>query len=251
MSRQPSKDASNIARRRAAARDDMRTSYVARHREIVRVAAQVFKERGFLGTTLSHVADALGTDRASLYYYVSSKEALFQEIVADAVRLNLGTSVAGWDDHAPAPEKLRRLIEGLMMAYVEHHPVLFILLQENVDHLAPEHGEWAEEIKRFNEDYERMIVDIIQAGQDDGTLRATAPAWLLAHGIIGMVGWSYRWFDPEDSSLTAQEIGAAFADTVLLGLTLERPKRRARSAVNGDVTAAAPRPRRTRRAAST
>src|SRR4051794_26793315 len=60
---------SNIARRRAAALDDARPEYVERRREIVRAAAGVFKARGFAGTTLGHVAEALGVDRASLYYY--------------------------------------------------------------------------------------------------------------------------------------------------------------------------------------
>jgi hypothetical protein len=32
-----------------------------------------------------------------------------------------------------------------------------------------------------------------------------------------MVGWSNRWFNPDKSPITAQEIGVGFADTLLLG----------------------------------
>jgi TetR/AcrR family transcriptional regulator, cholesterol catabolism regulator len=76
-------------------------------------------------------------------------------------------------------------------------------------------------MKQINRQYERVLIEIIQAGQDAGTLRDTAPAWLLAYGIIGMVGWTNRWFDPNKSSVSAQEIGRAFADMLLFGLTAD------------------------------
>ena len=219
MAKRSSNGPSNIARRRAAARDDGRTGYVDRRRGIVTAAAGVFKERGFRGTTLSHIAEAMGSDRASLYYYVGSKEEVFHEIVSDAVHLNLATASAIRDGDGSAPDKLRRLINGLMVSYAEYYPVLYVLIQENLNHVGPEDTEWAEEMKRVNREYERVLIDIIQAGQDEGTLRASAPAWLLAYGMIGMVAWSNRWFNPNDSPVGADEIGAVFADTLLAGLT--------------------------------
>jgi TetR/AcrR family transcriptional regulator, cholesterol catabolism regulator len=213
------KEASKISRRRAAALTGATSGYVDRRREILEAAAQVFKERGFRGTTISHVAEAMGADRASLYYYVSSKDELFQEVISEAVTVNLAAAKAIRKDEGPAPEKLRRLIEGLMASYGEYYAVLYVLIQENLSHVAPEQSDWAKEMKRINRQYERVLIDIIQAGQDEGTVRASAPAWLLAYGIIGMVGWTNRWFNPDKSPITAQEIGAAFADTLLSGLT--------------------------------
>jgi AcrR family transcriptional regulator len=212
------REPSNIARRRAAARGDGRAEYAERRQEIVRVASQVFKERGFRGTTLGHVAEALGVDRASLYYYLSSKEELFQEIVQAAAAVNVAAAEAIRDSDAPAPEKVRRLIEDVMAAYAEHYPVLYVLLQENLNQVAPEHSEWAAEMKAVNRRYERIVIEIVQAGQDDGTLNASVPAWLAAYGIIGIAGWTNRWFNPAESPVTAQEIGGAFAGMVLDGL---------------------------------
>ena len=214
MGREPS----NIARRRAAARGDGRPEYAERRDEIMRVASRVFKERGFRGTTLGHVAEALGVDRASLYYYLSSKEELFQEIVQEAALVNVDAAEAIRDSDATAPEKVRRLIEDVMVSYAEHYPVLYVLLQENLNQVAPEHGEWAAEMKAVNRRDERIVIDIVQAGQDDGTLNASVPAWLAAYGIIGIAGWTNRWFNPADSRVTAEEIGSAFAGIVLAGL---------------------------------
>jgi hypothetical protein len=36
---------------------------------------------------------------------------------------------------------------------------------------------------------------------------------------MGMLGWTNRWFNPDESAASAQEIASAFADTVLLGLS--------------------------------
>jgi TetR/AcrR family transcriptional regulator, cholesterol catabolism regulator len=214
-------EGSNIARRRAAARDDATSGYVERRRAILRAAAQVFKERGFRGTTFNHVGEAMGADRATLYYYFSSKEELFQEVVSEAVKVNLATAIAIRKDAGSAPEKLRRLVEGLMASYAEYYPGLYLLIQENLSHVAPERSDWAREMRRVNREYERVLIEIVQAGQDEGTLRNTAPAWLVAYGIIGMVGWTNRWFNPSKSRVSAREIGAAFADTLLLGLAVE------------------------------
>jgi TetR/AcrR family transcriptional regulator, cholesterol catabolism regulator len=209
---------SKIGKRRSAARDEPGSRYTRRRREIVEVAARVFKQRGYRGTSISRIADEMGADRASMYYYVSSKEELFQEIVSEVVKVNLAEAIAVRDAEIAIPEKLRLLVEGLMGSYAEHFPVLYVLIQENLAHVSPERGEWAEEMKEVNRSYERVVIEIIEAGQADGSVVDTAPAWLLAYGIIGMVGWTNRWFNPQQSPLSAQEIGTAFADTLLDGL---------------------------------
>jgi TetR/AcrR family transcriptional regulator, cholesterol catabolism regulator len=215
-----SKPPSKIADRRANARDDATSGYLDRRREILQAAAECFKARGLRGATLTHIAEALGTDRASLYYYFSSKEEMFQEAVTEAVQVNLAAAQRIQQEDAPAPEKIRRLVEGLMVSYAEFYPVLYVLIQENLSHVPPERSAWAQEIKRINREWERVLVDIVEEGQQAGTLRDTAPAWVLAYGVIGMVGWTNRWFNPNATTVSAEEIGRAFADTVLDGLVV-------------------------------
>src|SRR5258705_2640385 len=59
---------SGIDARRKAALEDGSASYLARRAEIIRASAQVFRDRGFEAATLRDVAQALNTDRATLYY---------------------------------------------------------------------------------------------------------------------------------------------------------------------------------------
>jgi AcrR family transcriptional regulator len=208
---------SGIGRRRAAARDEGGAAYQERRTEIVAAAAQMFKRNGYRGTKLSDVAEALGLDRASLYYYIGSKEELFHEVVGGAVEANAAAAEEIRDGPGTAPEKLRRLIVGLMVSYAEAYPFLYVYIQENLGPVR-DRSPWAREMARHNKRYENAVVAIVQSGVDEGTLRTDTQPWVIAFGIIGMAAWSNRWFNPVESSVPAEEIGRAYADTLLRGL---------------------------------
>lgn len=126
---------SGIGRRRAAAQGENRTAYRERRQEIITVAANLFKARGFRGTSIGQIAEALDTDRATLYYYIGSKEELFDEVVTDAVRANVAFAESVRDGGGTAPEKLRTLMTALMQSYAENYPFLYVYIQENLSHV--------------------------------------------------------------------------------------------------------------------
>ena len=74
---------SAIGKRRSAAKEDSTAVYQKRRKEIAEAAVRVFNKRGFTGASISAVAEELEIDRASLYYYISSKEELFDEIIRE------------------------------------------------------------------------------------------------------------------------------------------------------------------------
>ena len=209
---------SGIGRRREAARSEANPGYLQRRRELVEAAARVFKAKGLQGANLGDIAAESGADRASLYYYVSSKEELFHEVVREAAEASLAAAQAIRDGVGPAPDKLRRLIVSLMESYAEYYPILYVFIQENLSHVPDSGAGWAQDMRRVNKDYEQIVVDLVQSGYDEGTMRGDAPAWVVAYGVMGMVGWTNRWFNPTDGAQTATEIGTAFADCLLLGL---------------------------------
>lgn len=209
---------SGIGRRRAAARDEGGAAYQERRSGIVRAAAEVFKKNGFRGTKLSDVAEAMGMDRASLYYYVGSKEELFHEVVGGAVEANAAAAQEILAGPGAAPEKLRRLITSLMISYAEAYPFLYVYIQENLGTVSRDRSQWARDMRRHNKTYENAVVAIVQSGIDEGTLHTDTQAWVIAYGIIGMVAWSNRWFNPNESEVSAEEIGSAYADALLRGL---------------------------------
>src|SRR5262245_9583319 len=105
---------SNIEARRKAALEDGGAMYMARREELVQAAAHVFREHGFEAATLRDVAAALKTDRASLYYYVGSKEELLQEIVRQALRRDIEIAEAVKRSRASTREKIATLIKAMV-----------------------------------------------------------------------------------------------------------------------------------------
>jgi AcrR family transcriptional regulator len=213
------KDKSNIGKRRAAAIEKNSTGYNARREEIINAAAQVFKVRGYRGTKLADIATVLGIDRVSLYYYISSKDEVFEEVVTAVVISNTEHILEIRDSSIPVEQKLRDTIEHVMNAYADNYPFLYVYLQENLSHVAPNRMEWASKMREINRRYTQALVEIIQQGYDSGTFREVAPAGVVANGVLGMVSWTNRWFDPNRSQVTAEVIGRGYADIILDGLS--------------------------------
>lgn len=214
-----SDDVSGIGRRRTRARKGGGSdSYQQRRREIAHAAAGVFNKKGFQATSLGAVAAELGIDRASLYYYIGSKEELFDEVVRDVTEDNVARAMAIEASDDPPAQKLRALITDLMDSYARNYPLLYIYIRENLTLAPADRSSWAAQMKRLNKRYEEAATAIVQQGLDDGSFRAIGSARVIAFGVLGIVGWTNRWFVPERSRESAAEIGIAYAEMILTGL---------------------------------
>jgi AcrR family transcriptional regulator len=130
-----------IGQRRSAAKETSSSSYQLRRREIAEGAIRVFNRLGFQGASVSAVAAELEIDRASLYYYISSKKELFDELVRTVVERNLKIVKQIQKSDLSARRKLRDLITILMTSYGEHYPLFYIYIRENLSHVSDNRSE--------------------------------------------------------------------------------------------------------------
>lgn len=207
--------ASNISQRRKAAHQQSSPEYRERRRELIETAAAVFGERGFDKSSIQHIADALGTDRASVYYYVASKEELFTEVVSDAVRENVETVEQIRTMDASPTQKVQQLIESLMLSYEEHYPYLYVWVQEDMSRLSSDAPSSA--LRALARRYTDAVASIVEEAVDTGEFRNPQDPRLVAYGIIGMLNWTHRWYKP-DGHYEASEIARTFSSMVLNGL---------------------------------
>lgn len=209
---------SRIGQRRSAARSDKRASYQAKRHEIAEAAIRVFNRLGFERASLAAVAEEMGIDRASLYYYVSSKEQLFDEIVRTVVERNADMAKKIENSKISPRRKLRDLIVMLMTSYGEHYPLFYIYIRENLSHVSDARSEWSQEMRRVNRETTDSMVAIIEEGYADKSFRNLGPSTIVASGIFGVIGWTHRWFRPDRSAINAAEIGRIYAEMILGGL---------------------------------
>lgn len=212
------KAASGIGKRRSAAREDSSASYQVRRQEIAEAAVRVFNRLGFQRASISAVAAELDIDRASLYYYISSKEELFDEIVRTVVERNLSLAKRIQTSNLSPRRKLRDLITALMSSYGEHYPLFYIYIRENLSHVTGKRAEWSRDMRTMNKETTDAVIAIIEQGYADKSFRNIGSAKVVAYGIFGIVGWTHRWFRPDESDVSAVEIGKTYAEIILAGL---------------------------------
>ena len=184
---------SGIERRRIAAQEDGGEGYRERRQEIVKVAALVFKEKGFAAATLNDIAGRLGTDRASLYYYVANKEELLQEIVRGVINENVAAAEKVKAQSGSGAQKIETLIEDMILSFDRNYPHMYVYI-EDFARISRQETKWAKDILASTRRFEEIVVDILQEGQNDGSLRSDLANDLSALALFGMVNWHYLWF---------------------------------------------------------
>lgn len=210
--------ASGIGKRRTAARQDSSVSHQARRKEIGDAAIRVFNRLGFQRASMTAVAAELNIDRASLYYYISSKEELFDEIVRTVVERNVALAQKIKASEMSPRRKLSDLIIALMSSYGEHYPLIYIYIRENLSHVSDKRSEWSSYMRDLNTQMSDAVIAIVEEGYANKTFRNVGSSKVVAYGVLGLVGWTNRWFRPAESDVSAEEVGRIYAEMVLAGL---------------------------------
>lgn len=211
---------SGIGKRRVRAQNKGmdKSSYLKRRHKILRAAAKVFNEQGFEKTSMGAVADTIGISRATLYYYVASKEELFDELVLEAIENNVVEAEKIRTSDLPSIEKIRKMIIELMCSCETNFPLFYIFIRVHLEDVKASRSHWALNVRELNRRYTSILNLIIRDGINDGSFRPVASAQVATYGILGMICWTNRWFDPHESQESAEEIGTAFAEMVLNGI---------------------------------
>ncbi len=204
---------SDNARRRQERRNADRRASGERWQTILKGAAEVFRREGYARARLEDVAVEVGINRASLYYYVGTKEELLVALIQEPAYTMTRHCRAARDSDAPAEEKLRRALRS----YIEDlasYPEIFLLFNES-QHIAtiPE----ATGIVANADAYGKTLLAIVEEGVASGVFRSDLDPRLVMLGILGMHNWIHRWYVPGGRN-TLNEIGDAFAAMVLAGL---------------------------------
>lgn len=201
---------SNISRRRRSAQADGRADYSAKRAELLRIAARLFKEQGFQATKLADIGREAGLDRATVYYYVGSKEELLQETVEGGLDANIAKARALADDPSlRAIDRLHEIFVTLMTSYEEDYPATFVYIQEQMHQVEAQETAWAQEIIKKTRAFDKTLLGFIRAAINEGDLRDDIPPRLVENALFGMLNWTHRWFIP-GRGMTGRQVAEAF-----------------------------------------
>ncbi|SRR5258705_7896448 len=217
---------SGIGRRRTAALRDGGAGYAQRRHEIIVAGAKVFRERGYEAASLRDVAQELGTDRASLYYYVASKNELFQLVTRTAVEEVVAAAEAIQAEPDDAVTRIRKLVVETLKKYGDHYPYMFVYIQEDMTRIHSESLDevWARTMLELGHRFEVALLGIIDDGVAEGVF-TVSHRHIAMNFVIGAINWTHRWYRPS-GQLTSEQLGAQMADLIVPGLCGVAPSRR-------------------------
>jgi AcrR family transcriptional regulator len=160
--------------------------------ELFEHATRLFAERGFAGTSLQDIADAMGITRPALYYYVRSKDELLAKLVTEVTNgpLDELTALVARTD-LDAVGKLRGIVE-VIVGRRASEPAHFRLLVRSEADLPAELTAAYDDGRRA---VLRTIAGVIEEGTRIGVLRPV-DSRVAALGVLGMCNWVAWWFRP-------------------------------------------------------
>jgi TetR/AcrR family transcriptional regulator, cholesterol catabolism regulator len=162
-----------------------------RRTELTREAAKLFAEKGYHGTSIGDIAEALGVRKGSLYAHIASKEDLLYETMregADAFHAVLDAI----PEELPAVEKIRLALRGHLRVVAEQLDVATVFVQE----WRYLQGDRRNEIVAERRRYEERIRELFREGREHSELRADLDDGAAALLLLSAANWAYTWLQP-------------------------------------------------------
>ena len=182
----------------------------SRRNELTRQAARLFAEKGYHGTSIGDLAEAMGVQKGSLYAHIESKADLLWDVAREGANA-FHAALDGVPDDVPATEKIRLALRAHLRVVADQLDVATVFIREwrYLD------GERREEFVAERRRYEERFRALFREGRELGGLRTDlddATATLLA---LSAANWTYTWLRPETDT---DELADRFYAMLLEGI---------------------------------
>jgi AcrR family transcriptional regulator len=192
-------------------------------RAVLDAACDIFLTKGYAGTTMDDIADALHSTKGRVYHYYRSK----LDILIDASLLALDEAltevgaVARGSDLTPDVQigQMARIHAASMMS---RRSLLRAWIEGTEAHAtrdasAAQVAAW-EHCVELRDEYEQLFADVIVSGQESGVFAAGRPR-LMTKALLGVLNWIHVWYDPNRSqTLQADEIADEIVAFIMRGV---------------------------------
>jgi AcrR family transcriptional regulator len=162
-----------------------------RRDEVTRTAARLFAERGFHGTSMGDLADALGMQKGSLYSHTGSKQQLLFETMREGAQA-FHAALDEVPEDASALDRIRLALRGHLRVVAEQLDVATVFTREwrYLDE------EYRSEIVAERRSYEARFRALFREGVEAGELRSDLDASTAALLVLSAANWAYTWLAP-------------------------------------------------------
>lgn len=179
---------------------------------ILRVAVDLFFEKGYFATSISGIAAGCGIQKASIYYHYSNKEAILFAIMEGTMQElvdHLKRRLAGVVD---VEARVRAAVRSHVEFHLRHQKETFISSSE-LRGLTDTHYR---AIVAQRDTYERFLQELITAGISQGCF-ADGDVKILSYAVLTLCTAGASWFNAR-GRLSIDTIAGIYEDFILSGL---------------------------------
>ncbi len=180
----------------------------SRKQELTRHAARLFAEKGYHGTSIGDLAEALGVQKGSLYAHIEGK----QELLHETMREGSEAFHAALDlipERLPATEKILVALRAHLALVAGQLDVATVFVQE----WRYLEGERRDEIVAERRRYEERIRALFREGREQSELRTDLDENIAALLFLSAANWAYTWLRPDaDTDAVAADFYALLVD---------------------------------------
>jgi len=180
----------------------------ARREELTRIAARLFAERGYQGTSLADLAEQLGVQKPSLYHHIASKEDLLWEVAWDGAEA-FHAALDAVPQQLPATERIRLALRAHLGVVAGQLDIATVFVRE-WRHLE---GERRERFVVERRRYEERVRELFREGVERSELRTDLDVATAALLFLSAANWAYTWLRPgTDTDELGDRVYAALLD---------------------------------------
>jgi len=193
----------------------MTKKFIHKQEQLFNTAAALFAEKGYHGTSIQDLAQAMGLQKGSLYHYFKSKEELLFRLLDQYITEALDEIEDLCALEIAPEEKLRRFMLFYSGFYAGDRDRLVLLIND-IDKLGePYRSQIIEKERR----YYKALTGIFGQLQAGGIMKPM-PRAVAAFAFFGMVHYTYKWFR-QDKEISAEELGKMFLEIFTRGVFME------------------------------
>jgi TetR/AcrR family transcriptional regulator, cholesterol catabolism regulator len=180
----------------------------ARRSELTREAARLFAEKGYHGTSIGDLADAMGVQKGSLYHHIESKADLLWDVARDGADA-FHAALDSIDERRPAIEKLRLALRAHLRVVSEQLDIATVFVRE----WRYLEGDRREAFLAERRRYEERIRGLFREGVEQSELRTDLDVSVAALVFLSAANWAYTWLQPgRDTDDLADRFFASLLD---------------------------------------
>ncbi|MFB6465549.1 TetR/AcrR family transcriptional regulator [Cytobacillus sp. Hz8] len=184
---------------------------------LVEAAIYLFERNGYHGTSVDQIVVESKTSKGGFYHNFKSKDELLYNIHDIFISYVLNKATEAYDEFDTPVSRLCAIIQSFTKVFDLYKPHITVFYQEST-YLT---GKFNQIINEKRDQFRKLIILVIHEGQESGDFREEIPAEISAMAIIGMINWTYKWFNKE-GPLTIDTIALIFNDLLLHSLLSEK-----------------------------